>query len=50
MTAEGVAPLPGVKYEIKQVLNTKSRIVVISALGDRATTEAAKVFDSLACK
>jgi hypothetical protein len=45
----GAAPIPAIKYEIGQMLNTKSRIVVISALGNQAAAKATTVFNSLAC-
>jgi hypothetical protein len=42
--------LPAVKYEIKRLLDDDNHIVVISALGDRATEQATHVFDSLGCE
>lgn len=48
--ASGTAPVAAVKYEVKRVLDDESHIVVISALGDQATTQAAAVFDSLQCE
>lgn len=47
--ADGAAPVPAIKYEVKRVLDADSHIVTISALGDRAAERAAEVFDSLVC-
>lgn len=45
-----VAPVPAVKYEVKQPTDAESDIVVISALGNQAANQAAEVFDSLICE
>jgi hypothetical protein len=48
--AGGAAPVSAVKYEVKRVLDDESHIVVISALGDQASQQAAAVFNSLQCE
>jgi hypothetical protein len=48
--ADGAAPVPAVKYEVKRVIETETNIVTISALGDRAAEQATKVFNSLVCE
>jgi hypothetical protein len=48
--ANGAASVPAVKYEVKRVLDDESHIVVISALGDQAASQAAAVFRSLQCE
>lgn len=47
---DGLAPLPAVKYEVNRSSEGKRDIVIISALGPQAETQANQVFQSLACK
>ncbi|MFM7424691.1 MAG: hypothetical protein ACKO7W_06845 [Elainella sp.] len=43
-------PLPAVKYQIMRILENDNQIVVISALGDQAASQADQVFNSLRCE
>ncbi len=48
--AEGVAPLPAVKYQVNRPIEAKHDVIVISALGPDAIPQANQVFKSLSCK
>lgn len=48
--ADGVAPLHAVKYQVNRPIEAKYDVVVISALGSEAKTQADQVFQSLSCQ
>lgn len=47
--ADGIAPLPAVRYKVNRPIEAKYDVVVISALGPEAKSQAEKVFQSLSC-